>query len=279
MEAMRTVPARGQLKIAQSLAGSAGGAETLLALVEKRQASPQVLLDRGVQDRFKAQNSAELKEKHAKLVENLEPPSEAIQKQIETLRTKFATAKGSAVDGAQVFTKNCAICHQIDGNGTLIGPQLDGIGGRGLERILEDTLDPNRNVDVSFRTHIIVLKEGDVVSGLFRREEGELLVLADSTGKEITHSEEGNRIAQRIGDVADAGELRGYYPREGFPGFGRVLDVEGSATRREINRRKKKGTGYVPCEIEGRLLAPDDLAGTIAEQIAKTLVGDQLINH
>ncbi|MGZ8900985.1 MAG: hypothetical protein ACXW3Z_12895, partial [Limisphaerales bacterium] len=33
--------------------------------------------------------------------------------------------------------------------------------------------------------HIIVLKEGDVLSGLFRREEGELLVLADSTGKEI----------------------------------------------------------------------------------------------
>ena len=186
VEAMRTVPARGQLKLAQSLAGSAGGAETLLAMVEKRQASPQVLLDRGVQDRIKALNSAELKAKHAKLTENLEPPSEAVQKQIEALRTKFAVAKGSAVDGAQVFTKNCAVCHQIDGTGALIGPQLDGIGGRGLERILEDTLDPNRNVDVNFRSHIIVLKDGDVLSGLFRREEGELLVLADSTGKEIT---------------------------------------------------------------------------------------------
>jgi putative heme-binding domain-containing protein len=30
------------------------------------------------------------------------------------------------------------------------------------------------------------LKEGDVVSGLFRREEGELMVIADSTGKEMT---------------------------------------------------------------------------------------------
>ena len=145
-----------------------------------------MLLDRGVQDRIKALNSAELKAKHAKLTENLEPPSEAVQKQIEALRTKFAVAKGSAVDGAQVFTKNCAVCHQIDGTGALIGPQLDGIGGRGLERILEDTLDPNRNVDVNFRSHIIVLKDGDVLSGLFRREEGELLVLADSTGKEIT---------------------------------------------------------------------------------------------
>ena len=186
VEAMRTVPARGQLKIAQSLAGSVGGADTLLAMVEKRQAAPQVLLDRGVQDRLKALNSSELTAKQAKLIENLEPPSEVTRKQIESLQAKFANTKASAVDGARVFTQNCAVCHQIDGSGALIGPQLDGIGGRGLERILEDTLDPNRNVDVNFRTHIIVLKDGDVISGLFRREEGELLVLADSTGKEIT---------------------------------------------------------------------------------------------
>ena len=133
-----------------------------------------------------ALNSPTLQARHARLTENLEPPSEAIQKQNDTFRTKFVAAKSSSVDGAKVFTQNCAICHQVDGSGALIGPQLDGIGGRGLERILEDTLDPNRNVDINFRSHIIVLKDGDVLSGLFRREEGELLVLADSTGKEIT---------------------------------------------------------------------------------------------
>ena len=68
----------------------------------------------------------------------------------------------------------------------MIGPQLDGVGNRGLERLLEDVLDPNRNVDVAFRTHTIALKDGDVISGLPRREEGELLVLADATGKEIS---------------------------------------------------------------------------------------------
>jgi putative heme-binding domain-containing protein len=67
-----------------------------------------------------------------------------------------------------------------------VGPQLDGVGGRGLERLMEDVLDPSRNVDVAFRTHILTLKDGDVVSGLPRREEGELLILADSTGKEIS---------------------------------------------------------------------------------------------
>jgi putative heme-binding domain-containing protein len=51
---------------------------------------------------------------------------------------------------------------------------------------LEDILDPNRNVDRAFRTTLLILKDGDVQSGLFRREEGEMLVLAESTGKEIS---------------------------------------------------------------------------------------------
>src|SRR4029434_474205 len=66
------------------------------------------------------------------------------------------------------------------------GPQLDGIGNRGADRIIEDILDPNRNVDRAFRLSIVTLKDNSVVSGLVRREEGAQLVLADFTGKEIT---------------------------------------------------------------------------------------------
>jgi putative heme-binding domain-containing protein len=186
IEAMKSTPARVQLKIAQSLAGSAAGAETLFAMVEKRQAAPRVLLDKTVQDKIAALQDQDLRAKHAELTKNLEPANEAVQKQIETARAKYNSSKPSPVEGVKVFTQNCAICHRIDGNGAVIGPQLDGIGSRGLERLLEDVLDPNRNVDVNFRTQIVVLKDGDVLSGLFRREEGELLILADSTGKEVS---------------------------------------------------------------------------------------------
>ena len=51
---------------------------------------------------------------------------------------------------------------------------------------MEDILDPNRNVDTAFRSTMFILNDEDVVSGLFRREEGELVVYADSTGKEQT---------------------------------------------------------------------------------------------
>jgi putative heme-binding domain-containing protein len=229
VEAMRVVPARVQLRLAQSLAGSATGAQTLFAMVEKRQASPRVLLDRGVQDKVNALKSPELKAKITTLTENLEPPAEAVQKLIDTKRKGFNPQKASPVEGAKVFTKNCAICHQIDGNGALIGPQLDGVGSRGLERILEDVLDPNRNVDVNFRTHILVLKEGDVISGLFRREEGELMVIADSTGKEISVPKKGiesrresetSLMPANFGDIIsekDFQDLMAYLLSKGVP--------------------------------------------------------------
>jgi putative heme-binding domain-containing protein len=77
------------------------------------------------------------------------------------------------------------VCHQIDGKGAVVGPQLDGVGNRGLERLIEDVLDPNRNVDPAFHTTNVTLKDDTAITGLLRREEGETLVFADSTGKEV----------------------------------------------------------------------------------------------
>jgi len=87
--------------------------------------------------------------------------------------------------GRALFDRHCAACHQLAGKGALIGPQLDGIGQRGIPRLIEDVLDPNRNVDPKFRTTILQLEDGRVVAGLERRRDGTQLVLADANGKEF----------------------------------------------------------------------------------------------
>ena len=51
--------------------------------------------------------------------------------------------------------------------------------------MLEDILDPSRNVDQAFRLTTLGLKNGQIVSGLLLREEGQVLVLADNQGKEV----------------------------------------------------------------------------------------------
>ena len=50
-------------------------------------------------------------------------------------RAAFAMSHPSVERGAKVFAQTCAICHQIAGQGKIVGPQLDGIGARGLDRM------------------------------------------------------------------------------------------------------------------------------------------------
>jgi putative heme-binding domain-containing protein len=85
-----------------------------------------------------------------------------------------------------VFRQNCSTCHSIGNEGGAIGPQLDGVGKWGPRALAEKILDPNRNVSESFRNYTVTLKDGKVLSGLLRREEGEVIVFADLAGKEFS---------------------------------------------------------------------------------------------
>ena len=119
------------------------------------------------------------------LLRGLPPADKKIEALIVARRVGFNRAKAESASGAKVYETNCAACHQLGGKGAKVGPQLDGVGLRGLERLLEDVLDPSRNVDQTFRLTTLALNDGRVVSGLLLREEGESLVLADAQGKEV----------------------------------------------------------------------------------------------
>ncbi len=172
-----------QVKIAQALAGSRVGVETLLALIEKGRAPARLLLDRGVSGRLDSATPA-LRAQAARLTEGLPALNEEIQRLIETRRAAFAPAKAQPTLGAQVFVKVCSPCHRIEAKGGAIGPELSGIGQRGLDRLLEDVLDPNRNVDQAFRAKYITLRNDEILFGLLRREEDQVLMLVDLTGVE-----------------------------------------------------------------------------------------------
>lgn len=194
LAAMKAIPERLQLRLAESLASDATGAEALLRLAMDGHVSPRLLTRPTVKQRFEVLKSETFSKRITELTANLRDDDAVLQKLIEQRHGAFLAAQ-SDVDvakrpslkaGAALFAKHCGVCHQVAGKGTVVGPQLDGIGQRGLERVLEDVLDPNRNVDVNFRTTTIVTKDGKIFAGLIRREEGATLVLADNKGKEFT---------------------------------------------------------------------------------------------
>ncbi len=93
------------------------------------------------------------------------------------LRQQIETKVGDATAGKAVFNQQCAACHQFAGQGKVVGPQLEGVGGRGLARLCEDVLMPNQNVDHAFHATAILTTEGDVITGLFVSETMKKLLL------------------------------------------------------------------------------------------------------
>ena len=63
--------------------------------------------------------------------------SRRIKQLLAARRDGFRDAQADASLGKAVFKKTCAACHRLNGAGGKVGPDLDGVGLRGAERLLE----------------------------------------------------------------------------------------------------------------------------------------------
>jgi putative heme-binding domain-containing protein len=184
-EAMLRATAVQQRQMAEALTGDRRGAETLIRLIESGRCSARLLTDAGLQQRLTAALGPQAQDRIDELTSGLPTASEATDELIARRRAEF-TAEGTSTErGRALIKQHCAACHQLGTEGKKVGPRLDGIGLRGTDRLLEDILDPSRNVDAAFRTTTIVTRDGVIVSGLPLREEGAVLVLANNKGEEV----------------------------------------------------------------------------------------------
>jgi putative heme-binding domain-containing protein len=82
--------------------------------------------------------------------------------------------KGDSANGAAVFrreTVGCIKCHQVNGEGTDVGPNLSGIGTKlGKDALYEAILDPSAGISFGYETWQVSLKSGDDVIGLIASE-------------------------------------------------------------------------------------------------------------
>jgi putative heme-binding domain-containing protein len=86
--------------------------------------------------------------------------------------------------GSKMFMERCALCHKLGDVGKVIGPQLEGVGTRGIARLTEDILWPDRNVDEAFRMTMLMLNEGESVNGLVSDRRDESILVTDQQGKQ-----------------------------------------------------------------------------------------------
>jgi putative heme-binding domain-containing protein len=175
--------------IATALAGSSEGKDLVFNQVRSGAFMSRTLIDPRVEERILTNISAQQRKEYEQLIANIEPISTERQTLIDQRLAAFKQFKQTSTaqldSGSMIYNANCNVCHRkytMSG----IGPQLHGIGKRGAEALAEKILDPNRNISEAFRNFTINLKDGKVLSGIYRREEGAVIIFGDLNGKEFS---------------------------------------------------------------------------------------------
>jgi len=187
MDGLKPIAPELQGTVALALAGSSAGKDILFRKIERGEMLPRVLLEPRVEERVLSNATKQQEKEYAALTANVEPISKVKQEVIEKRLMAFEALNRSSLNldsGRAVFEQNCGVCHKTGGQ-IGIAPQLDGVGKRGARGLMEKILDPNRNISQAFQNYTIKLKDGGLKSGLYRRDEGEVKIFADLTGKEF----------------------------------------------------------------------------------------------
>lgn len=103
---------------------------------------------------------------------------------------KILALAGDAERGRKLFFEasgvQCKTCHRIGGKGTEVGPDLDQIGKKyDRAQILDNILNPSRQIEAKYLTYLVETKQGQVHTGLLVSKDTAKVVLKDATNKRI----------------------------------------------------------------------------------------------
>jgi putative membrane-bound dehydrogenase-like protein len=85
--------------------------------------------------------------------------------------------EGDVSRGQKVFQKICANCHQLQGQGFAIGPNLAAMRNRGSEAILSNVMVPNAEVNPQYVNYVVTTKDGRAFSGIIAEESAASITL------------------------------------------------------------------------------------------------------
>jgi len=99
-----------------------------------------------------------------------------------------ATAKltGDAGRGRTVFVATCAGCHELEGMGNAIAPNLAAFAARGPEAILINALDPNREIDPAYTSYVVQTTGGRTLVGMITAETAASMVVTGADGQVVS---------------------------------------------------------------------------------------------
>lgn len=187
LQVLPAAPTDLAIVVATALAQNDVGAGQLLDLIEREKA-PRWLLTHKYVSAALDTRAPEIRARVAVLTKNLPPEDVRLDTVIYQRLRGYHVSRDELkpARGADVFQQFCAACHRIRDTGGNIGPSLDGIGARGYQRLMEDILDPSRNVDPAFRLVKVTTTTGEAHAGMNLRDDGDTVTITDAGGKNIS---------------------------------------------------------------------------------------------
>lgn len=92
--------------------------------------------------------------------------------------------QGDAARGREIYRQKCATCHRLGNEGFAVGPDLATIQSRMTEAILQQILDPNREMLPMYTNYLVITRDGRTMTGLIASETATSIVLRRAEGAE-----------------------------------------------------------------------------------------------
>jgi len=108
----------------------------------------------------------------------------ALKARMAQIENRYAEAPHWAIDtkrGAEVFAKNCATCHMLDGQGGTLGQNLTGSGRNGVRYFIENVVDPNSVIGPQYQMSVVTTDDGTAINGIVTEETPAALVIRTLT--------------------------------------------------------------------------------------------------
>jgi putative heme-binding domain-containing protein len=123
-----------------------------------------------------------------KLWPELAQQSEEKAKRIAELRSLLDAETIAAADtsnGRLLFSRSCANCHTLFGEGKKIAPDLTGAQRNNLNYLLENIADPSATVSKNFKMQIVLLEDGRVLNGVVLAQNEKTLTIQTATDQVV----------------------------------------------------------------------------------------------
>jgi putative membrane-bound dehydrogenase-like protein len=109
------------------------------------------------------------------------PPGEKVAR-INALAHALGQRPGDLVNGKALFTKHCATCHTLFGEGNKVGPELTGADRKNRAFLLTSIVDPSAFIRPEYVAYQVTTRDGRTLTGL----------LAEATPRAVTLLNEKN---------------------------------------------------------------------------------------